>query len=229
LHGYDYRLVRPPNYPDRYGTWVKVPVIQEALKTYDIVVFLDADCIFRYLQLPLEWLMSHWNITEETMLAAPIDVEKPATHDIRGNLFLNTGFIIAQKTERTQEMFTRWEDCPSDKEWPECSRWNKKWAHEQAAFGNFVRYDYNTSGWIQPIPCNEANGSPIPEGECRGVFVRHYWKYKDHTIEELYEQVTPATIKEMHEHFHEYKDKYYLDISHLTYPFKDGDVVLMKS
>src|SRR5687768_12127995 len=40
IHGYDYRFVRAPNFKDRFGTWTKVPVLREAVKSYDIVVFL---------------------------------------------------------------------------------------------------------------------------------------------------------------------------------------------
>lgn len=226
IHGYDYRLVRPPDYTDRHGTWVKVPAIQEALKTHDIVVFLDADAIFHYIDLPLEWLMGHWNITENTLLAATIDIDESSNFDSKGNIYWNTGFIIAQQSERTQEMFTRWEACPTEEEYEGCSYWKESWAHEQAAFGNYIRYDYNHSGYLQPLPCNEANGSPEPYGECRGVFVRHYWHNKQKTIEELYEQVSSETVNMVHQLFHDQIDRFFVDGSNLTYPLGEGDLVI---
>ncbi|KEY73669.1 hypothetical protein S7711_07716 [Stachybotrys chartarum IBT 7711] len=225
-HGYDYRLVRPPNYTDRHGTWVKVPVVKEALKAYDIVVFLDSDAIFRYINLPLEWLMGHWNITQNTLLALPIDIEKRGNHDHKGNTVLNTGFLIAQQSETTQEMFRRWDACPNEEEWEGCGKWKKTFAHEQRAFSEYLRYEYSTGGRITPIPCNEANGSPIPRGNCRGVFVRHYWHNKTETVVELYDQVTSTTIDTLHSLFQREKDRFFVDASHLKYPLRDGDLVL---
>ncbi|KAH7007788.1 hypothetical protein EDB80DRAFT_752285 [Ilyonectria destructans] len=226
MHGYDYRLVRPPSYEDRHGTWVKVPAIKEALKTHDIVVFLDADAIFHYIDLPLEWLMGHWNITTNTLLAAPIDIEEEVNYDSQGQLYWNTGFVIARQSELTQEMFTKWEACPTEEEYEGCSRWLEEWAHEQAAFGNHIRYDYNTDGHLTPIPCNEANGSPDPRGNCRGVFIRHYWHSKEYVVDELYEQISSETVETLHRMFHNDLDQFFVDGSNLTYPLFNGDLVI---
>ena len=48
IHGYDYQFIRAPDYRNRHGTWVKVPMIKEALKTHETVVFLDADAVFYF-------------------------------------------------------------------------------------------------------------------------------------------------------------------------------------
>lgn len=120
IHGYDYRFVRAPNYSKRHGTWVKVPMIQEALKTHDTVVFLDADAVFMYPHLPFEWLMNMWNVTSETLMAISSDPDAKTNRDDKGLVSWNTGFIIAQQSKRTQELFDRWDKCPTEERYTGC-------------------------------------------------------------------------------------------------------------
>ncbi|KAM0269832.1 hypothetical protein ACHAQH_009642 [Verticillium albo-atrum] len=201
IHGYDYRFMHAPKYWYRHQTWVKVPMMKEALKKYKFVVFLDADAIFTEPQLPLEWLMSLWNIHDETLLAMAEDLDVGSNYDKKGWLLWNTGFVIAQQSERTQKLFKSWIDCPSDAEYPGCSHWSYHWAHEQAAFGNYLRYDYNTSDQLRMLPCMHANGSPyIPENNtCGGVFVSHLWSEKWRAIEDLREMVTTGLMRKLNE------------------------------
>ncbi|KAF2744847.1 hypothetical protein M011DRAFT_470150 [Sporormia fimetaria CBS 119925] len=177
VHGYDYKFMRAPDYKDRWGTWVKVPLMKEALKTHDYIVFMDSDVMFHYPHLPLEWLLNYWHMTPETLVMMSIDPDEPQNYDDKGNRYLNTGFVVAQQSERTQEMFKHWAECPSETKYPGCGRWKKDWAHEQAAFGNYLRYDYDRPEDIKVLPCAEANGAPeaINRGGCKGVFVRHFW------------------------------------------------------
>jgi len=77
IHGYDYKFIRAPDYPDRWGTWVKVPMMKQALKTHDFIVFMDSDVMFHYPHIPLEWLLNYWNITAETLVAMSIDPDEP--------------------------------------------------------------------------------------------------------------------------------------------------------
>ncbi|TVY78779.1 hypothetical protein Focb16_v009750 [Fusarium oxysporum f. sp. cubense] len=193
IHGYDYRFIRAPSYPNRHGTWVKVPMIREALKTHKIVVFLDADAIFMYPQLPFEWLMRLWNITDNTLVAMANDPNSPRNRDANGQVMQNTGFIIAQQSNRTQELFYNWEQCPTDIKYKGCKRWGKAWAHEQAAFSNHVRYDYNSTEEVRVIPCMDGNGAPyIGDKTCGGVFIRHHWFHKDYPIKDMHQLILDA-------------------------------------
>lgn len=219
IHGYDYRLIRAPNYEDRHGTWVKVPIVKEALKTHDFVVFMDADAVIQHPRLPFEWLMSLWNITPHHLLAMSEDPNSEINRDDKGWVLWNTGFIVAQASTRTQELFQRWEDCPVGDRYPECERWARDWAHEQAAFGRFVRYDYNTTDELRAIPCMDGNGADyIGDKKCGGVFVRHHWFEKARTVTELYEGLSEAFVVRLQRWFYENRDKYYLDVGKETYP-----------
>ncbi|KAI9150657.1 hypothetical protein HJFPF1_10432 [Paramyrothecium foliicola] len=224
IHGYNYRLVHPPEYPDRTGAWVKLPILREALKTYEIVMFLDADAIFEHMNLPLEWLLSHWDIGKDTIVALPEDVHNGANYDDYGRIFWNAGVILAHKTDRTQELIRRWENCPTEEEFKGCSRWMMKWAAEQAAFNNYIRYAYNTSNEVRMIPCNEANGNTIAGGDCQGTLVSHWWHDKEYVVEKLYQQANSCTIYDLHEHFLKQQDNYFLDLGDRQHPLEGVDV-----
>ncbi|KAF5970790.1 hypothetical protein FBULB1_9550 [Fusarium bulbicola] len=162
---------RAADYPDRHGTWVKPAITKEALKTHDFVISLDSDAIFTHLDLPLEWLMNLWDYRPETLVAMAYNLDWEQDYDPQGNLILNTGFVIAQASQRTQDMFQRWEDCP--RSIPGCDHWKHKWAHEQSAFSYYIRYEFNRTHDVINIPCNQANGNEFTldgNGECKGVF-----------------------------------------------------------
>lgn len=203
IHGYDYKFIQSPNYSDRWGTWVKVSMIKEALKTHDFVVFMDGDAVFHYPHLPVEWLFNLWGLTKQTLVAMAMDPNKDFNMDSQGRVLLNTGFIIAQQSGRTQEMFEAWESCPQDTRYVNCSKWTNQWAHEQSAFGNYVRYDFNQPEDIKSLPCAEANGYPeASDTGCGGDFVRHYWLAKKLTIKALQDSVMQYFVPRLHEQFH---------------------------
>ncbi|KAF2264995.1 hypothetical protein CC78DRAFT_216728 [Lojkania enalia] len=200
IHGYDYKFIRAPDYEDRWGTWVKVPMMREALKTHEYIVFMDSDVMFHYPHLPLEWLLNYWNMTKDTLAMMSIDPDEPQNYDAKGNRYLNTGFVIAQQSKRTQEMYKNWAECPSEKRYKGCAKWKLEWAHEQAAFGNYLRYDYDRPDDIKVLPCVEANGAPEAEnrGGCKGIFVRHYWVGKGLLSQSLADQVMQYFLPRLH-------------------------------
>lgn len=148
-------------------------MMKEALKTHDFVVFMDSDVMFHYPHIPLEWLLNYWNITAETLVAMAIEPDEPQNYDSRGNRLVNTGFVIAQQSKRTQEMYKAWGECPLETRYANCSEWKFDFAHEQAAFRNYIRYNVDRPEHIKVLPCVEANGAPeaINRGGCKGVFV----------------------------------------------------------
>ncbi|KAF2729832.1 hypothetical protein EJ04DRAFT_446366 [Polyplosphaeria fusca] len=201
IHGYDYKFIRAPDYEDRWGTWVKVPMMREALKTHDYIVFMDSDVMFHYPHLPLEWLLNYWEMSKDNLVMMSIDPDEPQNYDEKGNRYLNTGFVIAQASPRTQEMYRDWAECPTDKKYKGCAHWKTDWAHEQAAFGNYVRYDYNRPDDIKVLPCVQANGAPEAEGRggCKGIFVRHYWVDKSLLSRTLGDQVMQYFLPRLHQ------------------------------
>jgi hypothetical protein len=185
VHGYDYRFFKANTLDGHHNTWVKPNALLEMLGLgYDFVVFLDGDAIVNNLEVPLEWLFNRWGVTNQTSIALSLDVANTGLpKDSRGNVQVNTGFIVAQQLPETVNLLKAWKECTSESRYSGCSRWKQKWSHEQAAFSEYIRYDpeftAHPSSIIQ-IPCDDAMGYPklkdthwITE-DCRGTFIRHY-------------------------------------------------------
>lgn len=154
--------------------------------------------------------MNHWNVTDETLVAAPIDVHQFNNFNEQGELSLNTGFLLGQASPRAQDLFQEWVDCPLELTdlYAGCSKWKYEWAHEQAAFRDYIRHKYNRPGDVLQIPCAEANGSPdYPDGSqpggegsnCTGQFLRHYWIDKNLMKRELTDSLMPYMVSRLHE------------------------------
>lgn len=217
VHGYDYRFVRAPDWPGRYGTWTKVPILKEAVRQYDTVVFFDADAWFVHMDLPLEWLMNYWKVTKDTSITLAKDPDTTSNRDSKGLVLYNTGFIIAQKSDRTQEILSALEDCPDEKRWPGCAKWKKSFAHEQRAFGEYVRYEYDKTTDILPIIMQDAN-SP------KGIFIRHDWPKKRDRLEDLQRGFMDMLIARSHMLFQDELHHYYRDLSKLKFPLNEVGV-----
>lgn len=105
------------------------------------------------------------------------DFNNDAKH---GNTNLNAGFIIAQNNPRTHQILKAWSACPDDQtNYPGCSRWKNDWPAEQAAFSEYIRYEFTEEDDIRAIDCDEANGFPESGTECEGRFIQHHWRIKD--------------------------------------------------
>lgn len=196
--------------------------MKEALKTHDFVVFLDSDANLQYYNLPYEWLMNLWNVTTDTLVAMPEDPNSPVNQDTKGWVLWNTGFMTGQKSARTLELFERWDSCTTGKRYPGCRHWDYDWAHEQAAFGHYVRYDYEVGKDLVPISCMDGNGANyIFDKKCGGVFVSHHWGSKEKVKEQFYDALDDYFVADLHKYFYANVDKYFLDISNATYPLKN--------
>lgn len=224
IHGYDYKFMRSPAYADRWNTWVKVPMIKKQLETHDIVVFMDTDAEFNVPTIPLEWLLNYWQLKESHLVAMAVDPDASWNKDSFGNLLLNTGFVVAQQSERTQEMFKDWAECPEETKYPGCGKWKTELFHEQRAFGQYLRYEYNRTDDILVLPCDEANGSPQAHNSgCSGRFMRHYWIEKKHApITTLGDAVMQAFAPRLHALFHENEENV-IDLRDKT--LEGGEVV----
>lgn len=134
-------------------TWILPHILASLLPDYDFVLALDSDVTATQMEVPLEWLFNRWNITSQTSIAMPWDTleERPDTHQIlsqdsKGNQVLNTGFVLVQNLPFTFDMLQAWSECPTEKRYKGCGHWKKNWSHEQRAFSEFIRYDFNPQG-----------------------------------------------------------------------------------
>ncbi len=223
IHGYSYKFIRAPKYEDRAPHWSKVIFTKEMLKQYDIVVMLDYDAMFVTPHVPLEWLLNYWKIGPETLVAMAEDPNGDPNFDARHRVNINSGFIVAQASEKTQELFKEWAECPDEKRYPGCGEWKNKPFHEQSAFSSFVRYNFldgysidTHPQYIRMLPCKEANGYPEVSGcGCLGQFVRHYWGHKHLTNREFTHNImaalTPMLIQAAYQqpgHVEEFRSKF---------------------
>lgn len=146
----------------------------------EIVVSIDHDAIFQNLNLPIEWLLNHWNFTTNTSFAMALDNNWQQNHDWSDVLSINAGFIISQNLPRTHEILRAWDSCPKNTTlYPDCDKLTHDWPAEQGAWGNFMRRQFNDTDDYIEIQCTEANGFPGMGTECYGSLIRHYTIGKD--------------------------------------------------
>lgn len=108
--------------------------------------------------------------------------------DSRGNMEQNTGVIVAQNLPYTYDILTAWRDCPLETAYPGCKKWQTEWAHEQTAWSEYIRYDFNPNGTnIVYIPGDDAMGFPglgdnsWIRHKYNGQFIRHHTIFKEKT------------------------------------------------
>jgi len=193
VHGYDYKFYQARDMKDHYNTWILPHVFRELIPNYQFVVAMDADVTIPHMEVPLEWMFNRWGIKQQTSMALPWDTEEIRSNvsisvDSKGLRVLNTGLVIAQNSPTTLELLEAWRDCTSEERYEGCAQWKYEWSHEQRAFSEYIRYDFNnTPETIVTIPCDDAVGWPgfrkdmLFEGspnqdvsDCNGNFVRHY-------------------------------------------------------
>ncbi|KAF2223998.1 hypothetical protein BDZ85DRAFT_280617 [Elsinoe ampelina] len=164
LHGYTYKHVQTPQIKPLFPSWGRLPELYRLTKSKECqyVVYLDEDLIFKDLRVPLEPMMSYWNITSDIALAAGLDLA--LTKDEKNRTALNSGLVITQDTPQTNDLFRDWIECPFGKRYPHCKNWVNNWANEQSGLTEFVRYDYEDV--IRELPLEETH---------QGKFMFHYW------------------------------------------------------
>ncbi|KAF2713757.1 hypothetical protein K504DRAFT_450403 [Pleomassaria siparia CBS 279.74] len=195
IHGYDYKFIQASNFKDRHPTWIKPSALANHIKNYDFIIFLDADATFRFMHLPIEWMLNYWNIEKKhsiTMSLDPWDPKEPGYNSDRFNrTYTNTGFMAVQNNDEIMPILKAWHECPDDTRYANCSEWKMPKFHEQSAFGEYIRYDYEDN--IKELPCAEANGFPgVVVSNCVGKFIRHYWFDKSAVKQDFRDNVMQA-------------------------------------
>lgn len=223
IHGYDYKFINAADLEGMHNTWVKPHVLYSLLKSYQFVIFIDADATIQHLEVPVEWLFNRWGITPSTSIAMPLDTrqilngDEHASEDNRGKLALNTGVVIAQALPHTFEMLKAWKECPTGTRYPACKKWATEWSHEQKAFSEYIRYDFNPNGTnIVEIACNDAMGYPgltdhkWITSKCAGNFIRHHTIDKDRTKKSTEAAMMQSLADLLHQELHGNRETYFV-------------------
>ncbi|KAJ5104909.1 hypothetical protein NUU61_002256 [Penicillium alfredii] len=208
LHGYDYKLVHTDAPNDRNPRWTKVAKIRKNIEHYDFVVFMDADTVFKYPAVPLEFLFNRWGITPRTLVAAADDPDRAENDDKRGGINQNAGFFIAQRSPRTRQLLDAWFSCAWDHKQKGCSKYKYNFPHEQGAFSTYTRHLFNDTEDVKRLPCAEANGSPRTKAKygCGGELVEHYWKAQDAVPAAFQSSIMQYVLLQMHQRFNDNRE-----------------------
>jgi hypothetical protein len=217
IHGYKYYYVNIGEYADRRNSWKKAPVITRILKDHRVCIFIDSDATFNHLDLPFEWLLNYWRFHPgEQSLALAYDPDSPKNTDMKGQTYLNTGFMVAQNIPRTYEILKSWEECPDEGgKHPECVEFRKNrpgWPTDQGGFGNFIRYEFDKPTDIMGLLCTEGNGFVESKSGCDGIFVSHWWTGKNSWIKEgIGRQVPGQFLPLLHTQFLLEKKQFFIN------------------
>ncbi|CZT22062.1 uncharacterized protein RCC_07932 [Ramularia collo-cygni] len=214
IHGYKYYYVDIDEFTDRRASWKKPVIMPELLKRHETCIFIDSDAVFTHLTIPFEWLMNYWSIDpEKHSLTLAIDPDLPWNKDKFNKTYVNTGFIVAQNNERTFEIMDEWRVCPDDGgRHPNCTDFKTAdpgHVTDQGGFGTYIRYDYKEN--VKELSCDDANGFPESETECKGTFLRHLWTGKDTWIKRTVgEQIPGDLLQAFHEWFLREREEFWI-------------------
>lgn len=106
----------------------------------------------------MEFLFNRWNITPNTSIGMPVDTrqilgdDENASMDSKGKVTVNSGVVVAQSLPYTFEMMNVWRTCTNELRYPGCGHWKENWSHEQRAFSEYIRYDFNPDNNIVVSP-----------------------------------------------------------------------------
>ncbi|PFH58643.1 hypothetical protein XA68_13412 [Ophiocordyceps unilateralis] len=214
IHGYKYYYVAVDDPPDRRSSWKKPSVLARILREHDVCIYMDSDAIFPRLDLPFEWLLNYWQLyPHNNSLALALDPDLDNNKDRLGNLYLNTGFIVAQNNEKTYDILNAWHTCPDEggPYYPECGhfRYNEPGRPTDQAGFRLLSYDYPDR--IIQLPCVEANGFPQNDWGCKGQFLRHLWTGKEDQIKvDVGEQLPGPYLHLFHQQYRQEMDAFYM-------------------
>ncbi|KAF2686302.1 hypothetical protein K458DRAFT_210812 [Lentithecium fluviatile CBS 122367] len=219
IHGYDYKYYHAKHIAGHYDTWILPHILAELLPSYDFVISFDADVTVTRPEVGFEWLFNRWNVTTHTSISLPWDIEeqRPETGEVlstdsKGVIVFNTGLVVVQNLPLTFEMLRAWGECPTEKRYKGCAQWKTAWSHEQRAFSEYIRYDFNPQGDnIVPIPCDDAMSWPGATeqypgriiSDCRGTFFRHHTLNKQMPKQEFTNSVMQMVAQMLQEEVRE--------------------------
>jgi hypothetical protein len=178
-----------------------------------MVVLVDSDALFRNLELPLEWMLNRWNITQETSMALSLDVGPykdaegnqqyyTSTYNKYGDLNANTGFVISQNLPRTFDILQAWLSCPDNADdFPDCDKYRHGWPAEQGAFGENIPYVFNRTKDFVFIPCDDSMGFPGQGLGCDGKFVSHFTTGKHLVRDNMVDFLLQGLLSKAHDDF----------------------------
>lgn len=116
-------------------------------------------------------------------------------------------------------MLKVWLDCPNEERWKGCGQWKMEWSHEQRAFNEYVRYEFNPDeDNIVAIPCDDALSFPGMMAQypgrimtdCNGTFFRHHTLNKEKTKESVATSVMQLLYGMVQDSLKHHKDEVWI-------------------
>lgn len=219
IHGYQYYFVKTTPAPDeRAQVWEEMRATLELLETdtCDYVLNMDTDAVFVHLELPLEWMMNRWNVTDNYAVTMAVDPDTPISktdqeieanegwtrynRDEKRRVWGNPGVSIIRNSQLARDMLKDWWSCPDDEaRYPGCNKWRSVWPAEMTAFANYLRYEDKYKDHINELACQEINGFPEMRTECLGVFIKHFTTDKSLIKAGMLRAIERAMVETVHE------------------------------
>jgi hypothetical protein len=232
IHGYSYYYIKTTPAPKGRGqVWEELRATLELMETdaCDYIFSLDTDAVFVHLELPVEWMLNRWNMTDQHAITLSIDPDTPIrktddqierswhgwtkfNRDDYRRVWANPGVSVLRNSPIAREMLRDWWSCPEDHErYPRCERFIKEWPAEMSAFANYIRYEEKYKDTINEIACQEANGFPQMRTECVGLFIKHFTTSKDLIKSGMLQSLQRGMTNVIHQSMFDTKDMFIKD------------------
>jgi hypothetical protein len=232
IHGYSYYYIKTTPAPEERGqVWEELRATLELMETdaCEFIFSLDTDAVFVHLELPVEWMMNRWNMTDQYSIAMSIDPDTPIhktdeeieaspgnwtrfNRDEYRRVWGNPGVSLMRNTPLAREMLRDWWSCPEDLErYPRCDRFIKNWPAEMSAFANYLRYEDKYKDAVNELACQEMNGFPEMHTECVGLFVKHFTTSKDLIKSGMLQALQRGVTNVLHQSMFEMQDTFMKD------------------
>jgi hypothetical protein len=164
-HGYELRLLTQPLQTERPGQWNKILLLQELVKEYDLVLWVDADALF---------VDTGRDIAEELEDGRFLYLAEHRFDNLR---VPNTGVMLLRSCPALEELLAEL--------WNDTDFVNHRW-HEQAAL--MLRLGYLESMPTRPSQLRDSHTkflgvewNSTHQARARRPYVRHYPGYKPRT------------------------------------------------
>jgi hypothetical protein len=184
IHGYDFKRIKVPSIPNRHPTWTRLKAIYDTLPKYDILVHFDGDAFVTDLSVSIEYLMNHWNFTQEAHFLQAIAIGNRS--------HTNCGFWIIRNSQLSRQKILDLIECPERVKG--CDEFRHRFSHEQAAWNIFIRHTMQQGKEFIIVSDTEANGWP----DAGGKYVTHGWGRKNQVKQWMGDEIVRQVIVLMH-------------------------------
>jgi hypothetical protein len=173
-HGYSYvkKIVNNDDYLNWHPTWIKIDVLRTYLPTFDYVVWIDADAVFRNQEVRIE------DFIEDgiDLILPKLEIDR-----VSGNVWTSTttGFMIWRNSE--------WSRKTLDLLWNEPNQFRFEFFHEQTRLDEILGVNFEMEGGEKILnKTPEDIEIPIVLGNIKVIPYAYHRYWEDGEIKYVY-------------------------------------------